>query len=609
MAEIAVSSFNLDAARDIADRLDRLASMQPMDVDNLALTVGNAQPSLEAAYVRVRAALRQNEADEARDELGYAARKFADAPMVAELRCAVAAASYDASALEKALADFRARFGDSPAAEARVGETFSDLRQYEMGAEHLKKAIALAPYWPTPQADLGLLLVQAARDDEAIKVLEGATKLDPFNVRAGNSLRLVKEVASYERVETPHFIVRAKPGLDALLAAEIAAVMEENHAAVTGSQPGALAYEPPQKTFIDLMPDHAWFAVRVTGLSKIHTIAASTGPVIAMEAPREGKGHTGAYDWPRVLRHEYTHTVGLSRTNNRLPHWFTEAQAQYLERVPREYSTAKLLYEAYSSDELFDFTSINIAFTRPKKPTDRQLAYAQGQWMYEYMVERFGARAPLTLMDLFAKGVREEEAVQQSFHISREQFLTDFKAWANKQLVAWGMLPQPGAVTIESLIKDLPKAEGSDEQPTPTPEQIASWAKAHPDNADIVRLAVQQVIEEKGGATLKDVEWFDRYATLRPVDPLPHQQLAKLYLSDDKPELAIPQLEWLDARTDRLAVYATQLAGLYARQQNWEQASAKAERLRASPPTTPRHASWRRRSPYSARTSRPHDGT
>ncbi|HYD01192.1 MAG TPA: hypothetical protein VEB22_08195 [Phycisphaerales bacterium] len=577
LGELAVVSFNMDAARSVADKLDQLASMR-QGAEPIDLIISSAPPSLEAAYIRVRASLRQNEAEEAAGDLAYAAKRMPDAPLIAELACAVAAAGYDDAALAAALRSYKARFGASAAAEARVGQALSDLRQYPAAVEHLKKARELAPFWPGPQIDLGLVMVQAARDDEAREVLDAATRLDPFNVRAANTLKLVTEIARYERVETPHFIVRAKPGIDALLAAEIAATMEENHAVVTGDAPGSLNYAPPVKTYIDLMPDHAWFAVRIAGLPKIHTIAASTGPVIAMEAPREGRGHTGVYDWPRVLRHEYTHTVGLSRTSNRMPHWFTEAQAQYLEHAPRDYATARLLSEAFQSDELFDFTQINTAFTRPKKPTDRQLAYAQGQWMYEYMVERFGATAPLTLMDLFAKGVREEAAVQQTFKISREQFLSDFKGWAKEQLIAWGMLTPQGQPSLESLIKDLPKGP-EEENAAPSDEQIAAWAKEHPRHPDVLRLLLQSVIDARNGQYLDtDLLLFQRYADVRPVDPFPHQQLARIHMQQGRPGEAIPHLEWLDARETTSALYATQLARLYAEQQRLDMAWVKADR-------------------------------
>ena len=585
LGEIAVNSFDLDTARSIADRLDAYASMLPLDTpgggadDNLGLILAKSQPSIEAAFIRVRASLRQNEAEDAASELDFAAKKLPNAPLLAEMRCAVAAASYSEPALATALSNFKAKFADNPSAEARVGQTFSDLRQYELAIKHLSNARALAPFWPGPQIDLGMVLVQAGRDDEARETLDAATRLDPFNVRATNSLRLVKEIAGYARVETPHFVVRAKPGIDALLAAEIAKGMEENHAVVTGDSPGSLNYAPPRKTFIDLMPDHAWFAVRIAGLPRIHTIAASTGPVIAMEAPREGKGHTGTYDWPRVMRHEYTHTVGLSRTNNRMPHWFTEAQAQYLEHAPRDYQTARLLSEAYQSDELFDFTQINVAFTRPKKPTDRQLAYAQGQWMYEYMVERFGATAPLTLMDLYAKGVREEAAVQQTFSISREQFLSDFKAWAKSQLLAWGMLRPEGQPSLEKLMSELPSPADGIEPQAPTREQLAGWLKQYPDNPDVLRLVLQAAFDESNGELPEsNIGPLLRYAGVRPVDPFPHQQLARIYLAQGKHAEAIPHLEWLDARADRSAVYSTQLAGLYAQAGQWDLAAAKAER-------------------------------
>jgi len=588
LGDLAVVSFNLDLARTLADRLDRLASMQPLDdgADDLDLILAKAQPSVEAAAIRARASLRQNDPEEAAGELAYAARRMPDAPLAAEIGCALAAATYDPAKLDAVLAAFRARFGASAAAEARVGQVLCDLRQYDAAIAHLHAARALAPFWPNPQVDLGLVLVQAARDDEARATLESATKLDPFNVRAANSLKLVTEVAAYARVETPHFVVRAKPGLDALLAQEVAVGMEENFRAVTGSEPGALNYAPPHKTFIDLMPDHPWFAVRIAGLPKIHTIAASTGPVIAMEVPREGPKHTGVYDWPRVLRHEYTHTVGLSRTGNRMPHWFTEAQAQYLELAPRDYSTARLLAETVEEDGLFDFTSINTAFTRPKKPTDRQLAYAQGQWMYEYLVERFGPDAPLKLMDLFAKGVREEAAIQQSFSITREQFLADFKQWARVQLISWGMLTPPGQPSLESLIKALPRTEEGDD-PTPTPDQLAGWLRDHPANADVLRLALQAAVDERAGQfTDDDLALFDRYAAARPVDPFPHQQLARFFLAKGEPQRAIPHLEWLDARETMSPVYATQLAGLYAQAGDMDKAAAGAERAARIAPYT-----------------------
>src|SRR5262249_26012754 len=139
-------------------------------------------------------------------------------------------------------------------------------------------------------------------------------------------------------------------------------------------------------------------------------------------------------------------------TKNRLPHWFTEAQAVYLEHAPRDEDTCRLLAKTLEDDQLFDFVEINAAFVRPKKPTDRQLAYAQGHWMYEYIIKTFGQRAPLKLMDLYARGVREEEAYKQVLGLSRDQFMEKFKTWAREQTIAWGLISKPGQPTLKELL-------------------------------------------------------------------------------------------------------------------------------------------------------------
>jgi len=53
------------------------------------------------------------------------------------------------------------------------------------------------------------------------------------------------------------------------------------------------------------------------------------------------------------------------------------------------------------------------AFVRPKRPTDRSLAYAQGHWMYQYMIEKWGeAREEITqtLMKALAHDRRKDQA-------------------------------------------------------------------------------------------------------------------------------------------------------------------------------------------------------
>src|SRR5262249_44779883 len=112
----------------------------------------------------------------------------------------------------------------------------------------------------------------------------------------------------------------------------------------------------------------------------------------------------------------------------------------------------KLLESALENDSLLDFKQINLAFVRPKKTTDRSLAYAQGHWMYQYMIERWGERAPLDLMDRYAAGQREDAAFQAVLGMGTVQFLEEFRGWAAKQVASWGMGQREGEPTLAQIL-------------------------------------------------------------------------------------------------------------------------------------------------------------
>ncbi|MFN9908638.1 MAG: peptidase MA family metallohydrolase, partial [bacterium] len=178
--------------------------------------------------------------------------------------------------------------------------------------------------------------------------------------------------------------------------------LERMHAEVSAR----FGHEPAEKTTIELLPDHEFFAVRITGMPGIHTMAASTGPVIAMEVPRRGnpRKHLGTFDWLEVLRHEYAHTVTLSQTENRIPHWLTEALAVSVETKPRTYETCMQLAQALRTDKLFPLDRIKWAFVRPESPNDRPLAYAQGRWMVEFLEATWGSEVVPRLLERYRQG-------------------------------------------------------------------------------------------------------------------------------------------------------------------------------------------------------------
>jgi len=598
----AVEAMNYERAIGIADRLDALARRLGAD---------DSATSPYADIVRAKAAIRQNDPEAALAVLAPTLARFPHMRPALAIRCAADGLSYDKDVLEKSLAEYDELSPGSPDALYEAGAALAERRQYDIAEDLYRRASARQPNWPEPIIDLGLLFMQVGKDADALETLTRATELDPFNTRAANSLTLMKDVIGFDRIETDHFILKFQPGIDGVMAREMPELLEEMYRVVTG----AMKFEPEHKTIIELMPDHASFAVRITGNSDVYTMAASTGPLLAMEAPKIGKGHLAIYDWQRVVRHEYTHTVTLAKTNNRIPHWFTEAAAVWMERGPRDFTRCKLLAGALASDELFSFSDLSLAFVRPKGPNDRPLAYAQSEWMYEYMVERWGEDAPLRLMEGYAAGKREPQLVQEVLGVSTTQFMEEFKEWARAQVRAWGMGAEPSLESLriketladdelrDGVIKALKEfalesghraisgAFPAQFEPTlvsMTPELVEYWFAMYPDHPDVVELMLRVRLSETDGEANDELApLLERYAALRPVDPLPHRVLARMYLKTGRGARAIPHLEFLDVREVWADTYAIELAKLYGEAREWDKATAKAERATHISPFDP----------------------
>ncbi|MHC4991809.1 MAG: tetratricopeptide repeat protein, partial [Planctomycetota bacterium] len=538
LGRVALGRFDFNSAASAAEALERQNPDHPL-----------------AAMLLAESRLIQDDPDGAMELLAPLVQRL---PGLRDAHAFVAAAEalrYDDEALREALERHEQLSPGSGRAYAVVGRHLSLARQYEASAEMLEEAIRRQPAWPEPRIELGLMELQSGREMRALDALKEVAVLDPFNKRAANSLFLLEEMAGYERLESEHFIVRYKPGIDVVMAEMMPARLEAIHRIVATR----FDFEPDRKTIIELMPDHPRFAVRITGMPWIHTVAACTGPVIALEVPREGKRseHLGLFDWPRVLQHEYTHTITLAQTRNRIPHWLTEAAAVSMEQAPRTYDRCLLLATAYQNDELFDLDEIKWAFVRPKRPSDRAQAYAQGHWMVQFMNERFGSSALVRLLGRYFEGQREQEAIPAALGISREQFFADFREWADEEVKSWGLAAEPSMLDLtdehrwadpdltvamlasqqarlDAIVEVLTRQIGSPKtrrarplQSTEWPDlvrprvqvtddMLAEWLERFPDHPDLLELFIRRSLEREEGVTKELIPVLERYATARP---------------------------------------------------------------------------------------------
>ncbi|MEM9064412.1 MAG: hypothetical protein AAGB51_02860 [Planctomycetota bacterium] len=588
-AEMQIDTFGFSQAAGVASEMDRAVE-----------SLGVEGPSVWGQLAIARGRIRSADGDGAREITTPLLERFPGNRELRAMQAAAFARAFDFDKMNEELAGYQRISPGSAAAVMMAGWALSQARQYADASELLNLATELEPNNPDAWTELGLLEVQWGRDIQALDALRTAVELDPFHIRADNQMTLIEELLTFDTLETDHFIVRYQPGIDEVLAQDMPALLEAMHDRVTGDGPAGIRYVPQEKTLIELMPDHARFSVRITGGTSIWTIAAATGRVIAMEAPKAGPRNTkGPYDWLRVMRHEYVHTVTLERTRNRIPHWFTEAAAVHLEDGPRDAQRSRLLAQKLDENDLFDMDGIDLGFIRPEEPEDRSLAYAQSQWMYEYMLGRFGDLAPLELMDRYAEGFTEAEAFEDALGITRETFHADFLAWADKQVTSWGLKIAPGVPTLNALRLEALEAHieaGNDGNPDLGEDWHLDMLEQYPEHpeilAEVVRLALAG---NDGQADATMITLLERYAAVRPVLDTPHRLLAQLYLdgkgaiANKDESAAIPHLEWLDAREVYTPAYAAELARQYAEIRQFDRAMEKAKRAVRIAPYEPEY--------------------
>ncbi|UCE58523.1 MAG: tetratricopeptide repeat protein [Phycisphaerales bacterium] len=495
-----------------------------------------------------------------------------------------------------------------------LGDALGGIHQYAAAEQEYIQAVDLDPTDANARTELGMLYMMWGYEEKARDALDAAWALDPYNQRTKFTLELLESLQQFARVETDHFIVRYDSQRDPALGAQAAAYLEEIYPTVTEDYATSL----PDKTIVELFPTQRAFAVRITGNPWIHTIGACTGRVIALASPRQAPELSGTYNYAQVLLHEFTHTVTLAATANRIPHWFTEGLAVSQQGVPRPFEWTRLLADAVRRDRLFTLESIDWAFIRPKRPTDRPSAYAQSAWMCEYIAERFGYETIQQMLKRFRNGQTQREVFAEQLGLDLGEFDRDFAQWARPWVARWGfdLTPpeDPGEVgkltnadsQNATLAGRLARAEfdaGRFEQALVTAQRTIKLDPDEPFALDVLARIMEMNIEAAPSNKIRQqyeseallilnnlsrvdpnswiaprllgeialrrkgwdqaVERFKQLQRLCPMDPASWRGLAGVYLERRQDDLALPQLLELARIQPNDAEVPAQLAAIY----------------------------------------------
>jgi tetratricopeptide (TPR) repeat protein len=311
---------------------------------------------------------------------------------------------------------------------AALGERLADRRKYHSAERAFLLSAAADPTRADAPIGLGMLYMQVGRETEARSLFDSAFAADPFNVRADNMMKVLRHMASYTSIDSPHFSVVLDPTQDELLGRYMSRYLESIYPALSAR----FGYAPPGRTKIEILKDHQRFSGRTIGLPFVPTVGACTGRVVALASP---KATRVPFNWARVLTHEVAHVITLQQTEFNIPHWYTEALAVESEGFPRPQEWNKLLLERVPKrNKLLNLDTINLGFIRPNEADDRQMAYCQAQLYARYMKKRFGDDALIKMLAAYRRGLTTDRAIAASFQVDKPDFEKGYLSFLDDEL-------------------------------------------------------------------------------------------------------------------------------------------------------------------------------
>ncbi len=356
----------------------------------------------------------------------------------------------------EALAAEVAKFDSKPALfYFDLGERLEERRHFDQAEKYFKKAAELRPNLPGPSNSLGMLYMRLGQEKEATKLLAQGFKVDPFNVRVSNMLKVLRHLEKYETIKTKHFELRYDPKNDPALARYMAEYLEEIHKSLADK----FEYDLKGPILIELFNNHEMFSGRTIALPDLHTIGACTGRMVAMVSPN-GRGIRKPFNWARVLRHEVVHIFNLEQTNFLVPHWFTEGLAVSNEGFPRPQIWNQLLLERVPADnpkELFNLDTIDLGFIRPRNQLEWQLAYCQSLLYVEYLQSKYGKAAIGQMLTAFHDGLDTPAAVERVCKVDKATFEKGYKEYLKDTVQAMKARPAEKKKTLAQLKQEHEK--------------------------------------------------------------------------------------------------------------------------------------------------------
>jgi tetratricopeptide (TPR) repeat protein len=314
----------------------------------------------------------------------------------------------------------------------------SDLEAWDVeGAQRgLDELMAQDPRSMAAAFFRGRVLFEQGKYAEAVVAFDearsrGATSVDGFEGQARLARSAADEVKGAEVNESAHFVLRTRPGKDALLVPYALDALEKAYAALTQD----LGFEADAKVRVEVY-ESAQALARVSPLTVAEIKASGTIALckynrLMITSPR---ALLRGYAWLDTLSHELIHYLVTKKGRNAVPIWLQEGLAKFLETRWRgapgqavdETSTA-LLTKAARDHSLIPFAAMHPSIAKLPTQEMAALAFAEVESAVKLLYQQGGQRALTELVSAMAGGLSAEHAVAQAYGKAFSQFEQDWQ--------------------------------------------------------------------------------------------------------------------------------------------------------------------------------------
>jgi tetratricopeptide (TPR) repeat protein len=355
--------------------------------------------------------------------------------------------------------DFEPEVAATLAIGPRYGEVYNTLAHYatitrrtEQASQFARRAIELAPRLWDAHLQLGMSLLRLGQMEQGRASVEKAFKGDPFNIWAKNTLDLLDSMESFRETKRGPFVIKAAEKESDLLGPYAANLLEEAAAKLTAKY----RFTPKGPVIVEIFQNHEDFAVRALGIPGLGALGVCFGPVIAQDSPSAREA--GEFNWGSTLWHEFTHVITLQMTDYRIPRWFSEGLSVYEERRARpgwgdDWNV--MFVKSFSSGRWFKIADLDAAFQRPRNPQDIPIAYFEASQICEFIAEKYGFDAILSMLAMYREKARTPDVLRQVLKLSEADFDREFNVYVDSKARPW----QQALSTENNLAASLSKEE------------------------------------------------------------------------------------------------------------------------------------------------------